>query len=106
MNSKKPFEWDEAKNKANIGKHGISFQTAKRIFEGAVLRMLDGRREYGEVRYLSIGEVEKALIVVAYTLREGRMRLISARPASRKERQAYHEQIRKASVGSRDKADE
>ena len=106
MNSQAAFEWDEAKNKANIGKHGISFETAKRIFERAVLTQRDERRDYGESRHVSIGEVEKAFIVVAYTWREGRMRLISARPASQKERQAYDERIRKASVGSGDKADE
>lgn len=85
------FEWDEAKNLANIRKHGISFTVAKRIFEGSVLSRLDRRREYGEERYLSIGEVEQALIVIAHTRRAGRTRLISAQPASRRERQVYHE---------------
>ncbi len=88
------FEWDEAKNLANIRKHGISFATARRIFEGTVLTRLDRRREYGEDRYLSVGEVEQALIVVAHTRRDGGTRLISARPASRRERKAYHERIR------------
>ncbi len=89
------FEWDEAKNHANIRKHGISFETAKRIFEGPVVTWIDQRKAYGEDRYISIGRVEPvALIVVAHTKRNGRIRLISARPASRKERQAYHEWIR------------
>lgn len=88
------FEWDEAKNLANVRKHGISFETAGRIFDGPVFSWLDRRRKYGEERQLSIGEVEQALIVVAHTRREGRTRLISARPASRKEREAYHERIR------------
>ncbi|MCY4389210.1 MAG: BrnT family toxin [Desulfurellaceae bacterium] len=89
------FEWDEVKNQANIRKHGISFETAKRIFEGPVVTRIDQRKDYGEDRYISIGRVEPAaLIVVAHTSRNGRIRLISARPASRKERQAYHEQIR------------
>ena len=89
------FEWDEVKNQANIRKHGISFETAKRIFEGPVVTRIDQRKDYGEDRYISIGRVgTAALIVVAHTNRNGRIRLISARPASRKERQAYHEQIR------------
>ena len=89
------FEWDEVKNYANIRKHGISFETAKRIFEGPVVTWIDQRKDYGEDRYISIGRVEPvALIVVAHTKRNGRIRLISARPASRKERQAYHERIR------------
>ncbi len=89
------FEWDEAKNQANIRKHGVSFETARRIFESFVLTWLDDRRDYGEDRYISIGRIGRAArIVVAHTNRDGRTRLISARPASRKERQAYHERIR------------
>ena len=89
------FEWDDAKNQANIRKHGVSFEIAKRIFEGPVLTWLDNRMDYGEDRYISVGRVEStALIVVAHTDREGRTRLISTRPASRRERQAYHERIR------------
>ena len=89
------FEWDETKNQANIRKHGVSFEIAKRIFEGPVLTWPDNRMDYGEDRYISVGLVERtALIVVAHTDRESRTRLISARPASRRERQAYHERIR------------
>ena len=79
----------------NIRKHGVSFEMAKRIFDRPVLTWLDRRRSYGEDRYVSIGQVgQAALVVVAHTRREGRIRLISARPASRKERQMYHEKIR------------
>ena len=89
------FEWDEAKNQANIRKHGVSFETARRIFDRPILTRPDRRKNYGEDRYISIGQVEHAaLIVVVHTDRKGRTRLISARPASHKERQAYHEQIR------------
>lgn len=89
------FEWNEAKNRANIRKHGVGFETAKRIFEGPVLTRIDRRREYGEERSISIGRVGRvAVIVVAHTERDGHIRLISARPASRKERQAYHERTR------------
>ncbi len=89
------FEWNEAKNQANIHKHGVGFDTAKRIFDGPVVTWIDHRKDYGEDRHVSVGRVEHgALIVVAHTDRDGRIRLISARPASRKERQAYHERIR------------
>ena len=88
------FEWDDAKNRANVEKHGISFETASRIFEGPMFTRPDRRRDYGEERDISIGQVEAAAIVVAHTGRGGRVRLISARPASRREKQEYHEQIR------------
>ena len=89
------FEWDEAKNQANIRKHGVGCETAKRIFDGPVFSWMDDREEYGEDRYISIGMVDGlAVLVVIHTDRKNRVRLISARPASKKERQRYHEQIR------------
>lgn len=89
------FEWDEAKNRANVAKHGIDFETARRIFDGFAIARPDRRRDYGEERYIGIGRVESAVIVVAWTERRGRLRLISARPASRKERQLYRGKTRK-----------
>ena len=88
------FEWDDTKNRANIRKHGVSFETASRIFERSRQTRRDGRRDYGEDRYITVGAVDAvAVIVVAHTEREGRIRLISARRASRKEREAWHERI-------------
>lgn len=87
------FEWHEAKNQAKLRKHGISFETARLIFEGSVFTRLDTREDYGEDRYISIGRLEQTLIVVAHTSRKGYVRIISARPASRKERRDYDGQI-------------
>ena len=62
------FEWDEAKNQANIAKHGIAFAEAARIFEDLVLTEPDRRRHYGEERHLSIGRMAPNVsIVVAHT---------------------------------------
>ena len=49
------YEWDEAKNRANIAKHGIGFDLACRIFEGPVFTLRDTRQDYGEIREISIG---------------------------------------------------
>ena len=87
------FEWDSAKNQTNIGKHGVSFEAAKRIFDGTVVTWSDTREDYGENRYISIGKVANAFLVVVHTDRGGNIRLISARPASRKEKEACREQI-------------
>lgn len=89
------FEWDEAKNAANIAKHGVSFPVASRIFEGPVTTTLDKRDEYGEVREHSIGMVENVLLLaVIHTSRDGACRIISARRANRLERKRYEEAIR------------
>lgn len=90
------FEWDEAKNKTNIAKHGVGFETAKRIFEGPVLTWLDDRRAYGEVRMRSIGMVEGVVVLaVVHTDRSGVTRIMSARPADRTERKNYEEALSK-----------
>ena len=77
------FEWDETKNRANIRKHGVGFETAIRIFEGPIASWIYCRKDYREDRHISIGRVDHtALIVVAHTDRDRRIRLISASPAS------------------------
>jgi uncharacterized protein len=89
------FEWDDDKNIINIEKHGVSFAAASRIFEGVVLTVIDERRDYGEVRKNSLGQIDGLLIVaVTHTDREGLTRLISARPAKRAERKRYEQAIR------------
>lgn len=90
------FEWDEDKNAANVEKHKISFETAKRIFDGPIFSVIDDRFDYGEVRRNSIGLIEDVLfLMVTHTDRSGVTRIISARPAKRKERERYAEEIRK-----------
>ncbi len=86
------FEWDDGKNRLNIEKHGVDFQLAKLIFEGPVLSRVDDRADYGEVRMMGIGVVsDRAVLAVVYTERLDSTRLISARPASRREREIYYE---------------
>ncbi len=83
------FEWDPAKNTANLAKHGLDFQDAIRMFEGPVLEKLDNRRHYGETRVIAFGVVEGREVAVVYTMRGHNRRLISARRAHSSERKAY-----------------
>ena len=90
------FEWDETKNQANIEKHGLSFDRAKNIFDGFCLYDEDTRFDYGENRYVATGLLEEGtvvVIVVVFTEREDRIRIISARAASKTERRRYHEAL-------------
>jgi uncharacterized protein len=86
------FEWDAEKAAANVAKHGIRFDYAARVFlDPYRIEMPDDREEYGEVRYKTIGMVDNRLLVVVYTIRNGNIRLISARRAERYEQRQYHE---------------
>ena len=84
------FEWDAAKNAANVAKHGIGFEDAARIFEGPVLEQIDHRRDCGEERVAVAGMVMGLELFVVYTVRGDNRRIISARRSSRYERDAYY----------------
>ena len=91
------FEWDENKNQQNRQKHGISFEEAKEIFSGIVFTSVDRRFDYDEIREVSIGTLQGFVIVtVAHTERNGKVRLISARKATPKERRQYYEYLAQA----------
>jgi uncharacterized DUF497 family protein len=89
----KGFERDEAKSRTNRAKHRVDFTAACRIFGGPVLEWIDDRRPYGEVRWLAVGRAGDVTLVVAWTWRGDKRRLISARKANRHERQIYEERI-------------
>lgn len=84
------FEWDPAKNTANVAKHRIDFEDAARIFEGPVLEQVDIRRDYGEERLAVIGVAMGLELFVVYTVRGNNRRIISARRANNYERDAYY----------------
>jgi uncharacterized protein len=88
------FEWDEAKNQANIRKHGFDFSDAEEMFEGPLLVRPDTREDYGEERWIGIGFIRRRLAFVAFTERpEGTIRVISLRRAKRAEQKEYQETI-------------
>lgn len=89
------FVWDEQKNQINIRKHGISFQTASFIFHDPLrLEQMDAAHSTAEeIRYITIGMVYDILTVVyceRLTDVDSEIRLISARPATRTERNLYN----------------
>jgi uncharacterized DUF497 family protein len=85
------FEWDSLKAAANAKKHGVDFAEAMTVFSDPLeLTIVDPDHSEGEQRFLSIGlSMAGRLIVVAYTERAGRTRMINARVASSQERQDY-----------------
>ena len=85
------FEWDPKKAKSNLAKHGVSFTEAMTVFGDALeIVIADPDHSEGESRFLSIGLSSLGrLLVVGYTEREGRTRIINARRATAKERKEY-----------------
>ncbi|MCL6688215.1 BrnT family toxin [Pseudomonas sp. R3.Fl] len=88
------FEWDEAKNQANIRKHGIDFRDVPEIFQHPLLALRDDRIDYEKERWIAIGWLRRLVGVVVYTERRGEViRIISARKATRQEVRRYVESI-------------
>ncbi|ROM71405.1 hypothetical protein BK653_05860 [Pseudomonas brassicacearum] len=88
------FEWDEAKNRANVLKHGIDFNDVPGIFQHPILVLHDDRMGYGEERWITIGLIKTLIGVVVYTERRGDViRIISARKATKQEAIRYVENI-------------
>jgi uncharacterized DUF497 family protein len=83
-------DWDPRKNLQNVRKHGIKFEDACCVFEDRNLRRESDDRDYGEVRWIAIGRVDSEILVVVYTERDGRERIISARRANRREEEIYY----------------
>lgn len=89
------FEWNEAKNQANIAKHGVSFNLARGAFADTfAIEHVDDGEHHGEERYYIIGVVDGRLLYVACIMRGDVIRIISARGATRLEQRKYHEEDR------------
>jgi uncharacterized DUF497 family protein len=85
------FEWEADKAIANFEKHRVSFTEAMTVFGDPLeVTIPDPDHSEGEFRYVSLGMSEAGrLLVVAYTERDGKLRIISARDATPKERRDY-----------------
>jgi hypothetical protein len=83
------FEWDENKNVINIEQHDIDFNDAWMIFENAMLRKMDTRKDYSEERWVALGKLRDIVVVIVYTFRQSKIRVISIRRANHHERKIY-----------------
>ena len=87
------FEWDDNKAAQNFADHGVSFETARNAFSDPFgIELLDDRENYFEDRFILIAMAAGTLLTIAYTDRNGRYRLISARTATKNEQNAYFQQ--------------
>ena len=87
------FEWNERKARVNLRKHRIDFADAATMFQDDQAMTVATEDPVEEERYLTIGmDALGRVLVVAYRMRDERIRIISARPATRREREEYDKQ--------------
>ncbi len=89
------FQWNPDKANSNVKKHGVSFEEAVTVFgDPLAVTIADPDHSIGESRFLTTGWSRlQRLLVVSHTEREGEVRLISARLATRQERMTYESGI-------------
>jgi hypothetical protein len=87
------FEWDKLKADANLRKHGVSFDEALKVFADPLARIRNDPDHSGaERREIIIGQsLKRRVLVVGFTERETKVRIINARRAAANERKNYEE---------------
>lgn len=87
------FQWDQQKAKSKLSKHGISFEEAQTVFDDPLyVDFYDPDHSEDEDRYIIVGEsLNSRVLLVSYTERGDKIRLISARQVTKQELLAYQE---------------
>ena len=89
------IEWDPAKARANVAKHGVHFSDVEAAFYDPFAIVVPDHDAEGEERFVLLGaDATGKIVTAAYTYRGDAVRLISARPATRRERKCYEAGIR------------
>ena len=84
------FEWDEAKSRRCLESRGFDFIFAARVFKDeSRITIKDKRHDYDENRYVTYGNINSRLFCIAFAIRNGAIRIISARKAIEREIRAY-----------------
>ena len=86
------FTWDEQKNATNQAKHGVSFEEASSLFPSGAdyLEIFDEGHSEEEDRFIAIGPISRGVVLVVWTEQdEETIRIIGARPATKRERTHY-----------------
>ncbi|NJK35835.1 MAG: BrnT family toxin [Oscillatoriales cyanobacterium SM2_2_1] len=85
------FQWDQSKAASNLKKHGVTFEEAKTVFDNPLTVIFNDEAIVGEQREVIIIDHSRQnrLLLIAFTERSGDVRIISARLATRNEREDY-----------------
>ena len=83
------IDYDPAKRRATLRDRGLDMAAAGDIFDGATITVEDGRRDYGEARYITVGFLAGRMVFVAWTPRDGGRRIISMRKANAREQELF-----------------
>jgi len=88
------LEWNEAKNRINIRKHGLDFADAEEVLKGVIIATPDTREAYGERRWQGIGAIGQRIVQIVFAeAGADTIRIMSLRKATSRERKEYEKAI-------------
>lgn len=96
------LEFDSAKSAKNERERGLPFAAAALLFDGPRLEWEDRRKDYGEIRFNTLGEIEGRTFCASFTRRGEAVRIISFRKANAREARRYREYLAQRSEESKD----
>ncbi|MBE2223444.1 MAG: BrnT family toxin [Anaerolineae bacterium] len=87
------IEYDPAKREQTLENRGLDFDRCHDVFNGPILEMEDTRIKYGESRFIVFGLLDTRMVVIVWTPRGDRRRIISMRKANEREQQRFREYL-------------
>ena len=88
------IEFDTAKRSATLDERGLDMARADEIFVGAHMTVQDARKDYGEIRNITIGFLDSRMVVMVWTQRGEVVRIISLRKANDREQEIHSPRLR------------
>lgn len=88
------FSWSEAKRRSNLSDHGLDFVDAPRVFDGVTYTFEDDRFDYGEERFVTLGQLDGVVVSIVHTESPQQIRVISLRKATKREQTIFFNSIK------------
>lgn len=83
------IEYDQGKRELTLRQRGLDFADAREVFAGVTVTIPDNRQDYGENSYMTVGMLAGRVVILVWTPRNGKCRIISMRYANEREREKY-----------------
>ncbi|MFC0268101.1 BrnT family toxin [Kushneria aurantia] len=87
------IEYDVNKRMATLENRGLDFEDAPQVFAGTHLSQADDRQDYGEKRIITVGKLDGRMVVMVWTWRGGKRRIISMRYANDREKRRFQQHL-------------
>ena len=91
------IDFDRAKRDAILAERGIDMSRAPEVFAGPIWTLIDDREDYGEPRHITYGYLDRRMVLLAWTYRGTRRRIITMRKANEREQRKYGSRLRRGS---------